>query len=258
VGETPAVLNRVFDFKAELSSRRSAAFAAVVAGLAVYYAAVESLPELSTWWDVAALALLLIPAVFALVYLVLPLWRAQGLFLLALALGALAVVLVSAGLDVAANFVKAAAVTAGGFWFLRYFENLRWVVLVAAIVPVIDAFSVWRGPTQHIVSEQREVFTALSLAFPIPGEQASANLGLPDVLFFALFLAATVRFRLRVMWTWVAMTLSFGATMALAVATDAAGLPALPGLCIAFLGVNADLIWSLVRRSREPAPDRRP
>jgi hypothetical protein len=248
VGETPAVLSRAFDHRAELLSRRTAALVVLVSTLAVYYAVVESLPELPTWWDVAALALLLIPAVFALVYLVLPLWRAQGLLLLALALGALAVVLASAGLDVAANFVKAAAVTAGGFWFLRYFENLRWVVLVAALVPVIDAFSVWRGPTQHIVSEQREVFTALSIAFPIPGERASANLGLPDVLFFALFLAATVRFGLRPVWTWAAMTLSFGATMALAVAFDVAGLPALPGLCIAFLGVNADLIWPRVRR----------
>jgi hypothetical protein len=254
VGEAPSVLNRVSDLKRELVGRRAAALVALVAALTVYYAGVDSLPELPTWWDVAALALLLIPATFALVYLVLPLWRAQGLFLLALALGALAVILVSAGFDVAANFVKAAAVTAAGFWFLRYFENLGWVVLVAALVPGIDAVSVWRGPTQHIVSEQREVFTALSIAFPIPGERASANLGLPDVLFFALFLAATVRFGLRTAWTWLAMTLSFGATMALAVASDAAGLPALPGLCIAFLAVNADLIWRRLRPRPESAP----
>jgi hypothetical protein len=254
VGEAPSVLERASDLKGELLSRRAAVLVALVAGLTVYYAAVESLPELPTWWDVATLAFLVIPALFALVYLVLPLWRAQGLFLLALALGALAVVLASAGLEVAANFVKAAAVTSAGFWFLRYFENLGWVVLVAALVPGIDAVSVWRGPTQHIVSEQREVFTALSIAFPIPGEHASANLGLPDVLFFALFLAATVRFGLRTAWTWVAMTLSFGATMALAVASDAAGLPALPGLCIAFLGVNADLIWPRLRTRPEPEP----
>ena len=254
MGETASVLIRVSDLKEELVSRRAAALVALVAGLTVYYAAVESLPELPTWWDVATLAFLVIPATFALVYLVLPLWRAQGLFLLALALGALAVVLASAGLEVAANFVKAAAVTSAGFWFLRYFENLGWVVLVAALVPGIDAVSVWRGPTQHIVSEQREVFTALSIAFPIPGEHASANLGLPDVLFFALFLAATVRFGLRPLWTWLAMTLSFGATMALAVASDAAGLPALPGLCIAFLAVNADLIWPRLRPRPEPEP----
>jgi hypothetical protein len=251
VGKAAAVLRRP-----NLSvTPRTAALAGLVAGLGAYYAAVESLPELPTWWDVAVLALILIPAVFLLVYLVLPLWRAHGLLLLALALGVLAVVLTSAGLDVVANFVKAGAVTAAGFWFLRYFENLGWVVLVAALVPVIDALSVWRGPTQHIVSEQREVFTALSIAFPIPGERASANLGLPDVLFFALFLAATVRFGLRTLWTWLAMTLSFGATMALAVAFDVAGLPALPGLCLAFLGVNADLIWARLRVPDEPVAE---
>ena len=218
-----------------------------LSALSVYYAAAESLPELSTWADVTLLALLIIPALFGFVYLALPLWRAEGLLFLAFALGALAAVLTAADLEVAANFVKAAAVTSAGFWFLRYFESLSWVVIVAAVVPWVDAISVWRGPTRHIVEEQEEVFTALSIAFPLPGESASANLGLPDVLFFALFLAATVRFRLRPFWTWVAMTLSFGATLALAVAFDVAGLPALPGLCIAFLAVNADLIWARLR-----------
>jgi hypothetical protein len=243
VGRATAVLDR-----------RAAALGVLVAALAAYYAAAESLPELSTWWDVAVLSLVLIPATFALVYLVLPLWNANGLLLLALALAALSAVLTAAELDVAANFVKAAAVTGAGFWFLRYFENLSWVVLVAALVPWIDAVSVWRGPTRHIVEEQEDVFTALSIAFPIPGERASANLGLPDVLFFALFLAAAVRFGLRTTWTWVAMALSFGATLALAVAFDVAGLPALPGLCIAFLAVNADLIWTKLRRRRPPPP----
>jgi hypothetical protein len=234
--------------------RRGIALAVLVAALAGYYSAAESLPELTTWADVAVLSFFLIPAVFALTYLVLPFWNAHGLLLLALAFGALAAVLAAADLDVAANFIKAAAVTALGFWFLRYFENLGWVVIVAALIPWIDAISVWRGPTRHIVEEQDEVFTTLSIAFPLPGEQASANLGLPDVLFFALFLAATVRFALRPVWTWAAMVLSFGATLALAVAFDVAGLPALPGLCIAFLAVNADLIWKRLRPRREPAP----
>jgi hypothetical protein len=240
VGRAPPVLGS-----------RAGALVVLVAALAAYYAAAESLPALSTWWDVAALSLLLIPALFALVYLVLPLWNANGLLFLAVALAALSAVLTAAELDVAANFVKAAAVTAAGFWFLRYFENLSWVVLVAALVPWIDAISVWRGPTRHIVEEQEDVFTALSIAFPLPGEHASANLGLPDVLFFALFLAAAVRFELRPLLTWVAMALSFGATLALAVAFDVAGLPALPGLCIAFLAVNADLILARLRASRE-------
>ena len=79
---------------------------------------------------------------------------------------------------------------------------------------------------------------------------ASANLGLPDLLFFALFLSAAARFGLRVDWTWVALVLSFGATMALAILTDLNGLPALPLLAIAFLGANADLLWRRLRAER--------
>jgi hypothetical protein len=231
-------------------SLRLFVLAAVGVGLVAYYAFAGSLGRLSLWGDTAFIALVLMPAVFALVYFALPLRRARGLALLAVALGVLAAVLQAADLDAAANFAKLGAMTAAAFWFLEYFENLSWVVLVAALIPFIDSFSVWRGPTRHIVDEQREVFTTLSFAFPVPGEHGSANLGLPDLLFFALFLAAAVRWRLRVAWTWLAMVLSFGATMALAVAWDVGGLPALPGISIAFLVVNADLIWKDLRRRR--------
>ena len=230
--------------------RRTVLLGALTVGLAAYYAFHRSLPEASTWVDVAVLGLVLMPAVFALAGLALPLRQAHGLLLLAAAFGVLAAVLHAAGAEPVANFAKLAAMTALAFWFLGYFERLSWVALVAALIPVIDSLSVWRGPTRHIVTEQREVFTTLSFAFPIPGEDASANLGLPDLLFFALFLGAAARWRLRVRATWLAMVLSLGATMALAVAFDADGLPALPGIAFAFLGVNADRIWRDVRRPR--------
>ena len=233
---------------------RGAVFAALAAVLAAYYASSQSLWNASTWWDVALLAVVLIPAVFALVYLVLPLLRARGLFLLALALVALAAILTVGDLDTLANFAKLGAMTTLAFWFLGYFESLGWIVLVAAIVPWVDAWSVWRGPTHVIVAHGRQVFTTLSFAFPVPGERGSANLGLPDLLFFALFLAAAARFGLRVGRTWLAMTISFGATMAIAVWLDLGGLPALPGLSIAFLGVNADLIWRRLRRQAARVP----
>lgn len=239
---------------ARLFDRRVAMLGGLAAILAAYYAVSGSLAELSTWGDVAFIALVLMPAVFALVYFALPLRRARGLALLAVALGVLAAILDAAGADAVANFAKLAAMTALAFWFLDYFERLSWVALVALLIPWIDAFSVWRGPTRHIVTEQREIFTALSFAFPVPGEHASANLGLPDLLFFALFLAAAARFGLRPGWTWLAMTLSLGVTMALAVLFDVSGLPALPGISIAFLAANADRIWHDVRsRSGRPA-----
>ena len=58
------------------------------------------------------------------------------------------------------------------------------------------------------------------------------------------------RFGLRRRLTWLCMTLSFGATMALAVWFDLSGLPALPLLSLGFLAPNADLLWRRIQLSR--------
>jgi hypothetical protein len=224
---------------------RAAALLAVLAALGVYYGVSEHFPELSQWGDVAFLGLGLMPLTFLLVWLALPL-RETGpreLAVAAVSLVVLAVILELAELDIAANFVKVAAVAAVGWWFLGLFEALSWVLLVALLIVPVDAFSVARGPTKEIVENQPQVFNALSVSFPLPGQHSSAQLGLPDILFFSLFLGAAARFGLRVGWTWLAMTLSFGTTLALAIGFDVAGLPALPLLSAAFVLVNADLIW---------------
>lgn len=226
-----------------LLSPRAGAFALLAVALGAYYAFTDDLADLSKWWELAFIALCLIPAVFGLVYLVLPYRRADGLFLLAAAFLVLTVILEAAGLDALANFSKLALMTSFGFWFLGYFETVLWVALVAVIIPWVDAVSVWRGPTRHIVEEQPQIFDTLSFAFPAPGGLTSANLGLPDLLFFALFLASADRWNLRVGWTWVALTLSLGLTMLIAVVWDVGGLPALPGLAFGFLIPNVDLLW---------------
>jgi Na+/H+-dicarboxylate symporter len=240
VGRAPAVLG---------IRRRARAFALLGVALGAYYAFTDELSDLSTRQELAFLALVLIPAVFALVWLALP-FRLLGRLLLPAALAFLvfAVVFELAGLEALANFAKLGLMTVVGFWFLSYFESVLWVALVALIIPLVDSFSVWRGPTRHIVEEQPQVFDVFSFAFPAPGGQSSANLGLPDLLFFALFLAAAARWNLRVGWTWIALTLSLGATMLLAVEWDVAGLPALPGLAFGFLIPNADLIWREFQR----------
>jgi hypothetical protein len=230
---------------------RVAALLVLLAALALYYAFHDRLWSASTWWDIAFIALLLIPACFALVWLVLPLRLGRGLLAVAAGLGLLAWACHEAGWNTPENFCKLFGVTAVGFAFLRWFELLSWVALVACIIPFVDAYSVFapHGPTNEIVEHHEDVFTTFSFAFPIPGESAAANLGLPDLLFFSLFLAAAARFGLRTSLTWIAMTLSFGATLALASVRED-GLPALPLLAIAFLAVNADLIWPRVRRER--------
>jgi hypothetical protein len=234
---------------------RSAAFAGLAALLALYYAFHESLPNTSTWGDVAVISLVLMPAVFGLVYLLLPLWRSREAELLglALAVAVLAVLLRLAGLDTLSDFAKLGATAVAAFWFLNYFEAVSWVVLVACIVPWVDAYSVWRGPTNEIVQHHGHVFNWLAFAFPLPGEDNEARLGVPDLLFFALFLGATARFGLRTRATWVLLVLSFGGTIAIAVLWNKAGLPALPLLSLAFVGTNADLLWRALRRGERRA-----
>jgi hypothetical protein len=236
---------------------RPAALLAVLTLLAVYYSISESLPNLGLWADVAFVGLVLIPAFFSLTWLALPLWHVAPTAALGgavIAFVVLAVLFSLAGLDVAANFVKFAAVTAAGWWFLAFFESATWVLLVAILIVPVDTYSVFQGPTKVIVEEQPQIFDALSIAFPLPGEHNSAQLGLPDVLFFALFLGTAVRFALRPGLTWVLMTLSFAATLALAVALDLSGLPALPLLSLAFVLANGDLIWRQVQASRAAGP----
>ena len=231
---------------------RVAALLVLLAALALYYAFHDRLWNASTWWDIAFIALVLIPAAFALMWIVLPLRSARGLLGAAVAFGVLAWAFHVAGWNTAENFCKLFAVTAVGFAFLEYFETLSWVVLVCLVIPWVDAFSVFNqhGPTHNITEHHPGVFTAFSFAFPIPGEDSAANLGLPDLLFFALFLAASARFALRPSWTWLLMTASFGATLASTVLLDLRGLPALPLLALGFLLPNADLLWRAVRKPR--------
>jgi hypothetical protein len=226
---------------------RAPALLALLAGLVAYYLGVRHLWEARLWWDIAWLDVVLMPATFLLVWLVLPLWRERRVIVLALAFGLLAVVCRYAELQILGNFAKLAAMTFLAFWFLSFFESLSWVVLVASIIPIVDIYSVFKGPTKEITTNHKQTFEVLSIVFPWPGGRGAANLGLPDLLFFALFLAASARFDLRPFRTWLALVASFGATMALAVGLGVDGLPALPLLSVAFLAVNGDLIWPRLR-----------
>jgi len=237
-----------------LRGARPAAGLGLLVLLLVYYEVAPDLWHASVWWDVAWIGAVLMPAVFGLVLIALPLRQARGLLPVGVAFAVLAAVLTYADVDVFANFARLGACTLIGWWFLGYFETISWVVLVAAIIPWVDAYSVWRGPTKQIVEHHANVFGVLSFAFPVPGEHAAANLGLPDLLFFALFLAAAARFGLRVYWTWVTLVAALGLTIAATVWWDLNGLPALPGIALGFLLPNADLLWRRWRSSKRTRP----
>jgi len=232
---------------AVLSTRRAAALVALLGTLAAWDAYADRLPSSSDGWDVALVAVLVFPATFLVAWLLLPLAGERHLLEAALLTGALAALLDLVGADGLFNVAKLVGFCLFGFWFAQMLEALVWIVLVAAIVPWVDVVSVYRGPTKIVVEEQPGLFERIAVAFAVPGEDGAARLGPPDVIFFALFLAAAARYGLRVRATWLGMSGALSATLLLTYAFDLNGLPALPAISLGFLVPNADLLWHSLR-----------
>ena len=242
-----------FEPPPQLSRRRAGALAALLLGLVAYGAGARHLPEMPSGLDVAFQSAIVFPAFAAAIWVALPLARTGTVVLLgaaAIAAGS-AFVLALLDVDSAGNVAKLACYALVGFWFLTLFEELWWIALVAVLVPWVDIWSVANGPTEYVVEQRPGIFERVSVGFPNPGETGTINIGPPDILFFALFLAAADRFDLRVAWTWIGMTGFLAGTLVLVWTWDGiAGLPALPAVCLGFLLPNADLLWRNVRAAR--------
>jgi hypothetical protein len=233
-----------------LARGRVRAFAALAIVVVAWFVVAPHLPHVALWWAIVIVSAAVMPATLGLVYIALPLWPRRWLVVAVVVVALLALVFSLLDLGLEANFAKLFAAVFAGWAFLLLFEQLSWVVLVAFVIPLVDAFSVWRGPTKAITSHHFEVYTAVAIAFLVPGGGA-AYLGPPDILFYALFLAAAARWRLRVFWTWFAMTFMYGLTIVIAQAVNIDGLPALPFLSFGFLVANADLLWRAMRPSAD-------
>jgi hypothetical protein len=228
---------------------RAAALLVLFAALWAWYEAAPHLHRLSLWQDVVVVGAVVMPAVIGLALLALPFREAPWALVggTALASVALAFALGAAHFDIASNFAKFAALTLAGWLFLRAFDGLYLAVAVALVIPFVDAYSVWHGPTKTITNHHPAVFTKLSVAFVVP-QSVPARIGLPDVLFFAVFLAASARFGLRPFWTWLAMCAGLALTIAATTYWSDGGLPALPAISVGFLLPNLDRIWRQVPR----------
>jgi hypothetical protein len=233
-----------------LARPRVTAFVAVGVAVCAWFLTAPHLGRVGLWPAIVLVSVAIIPGTLVLVLIALPLWDRRWLVVAVLVLAVVALLCTIADLGLAANFAKLWAAVFAGWAFLRLFERLSWVVLVAFVIPLVDVVSVWKGPTHTITQHHFGVYTAVAIAFLVPGGGA-AYLGPPDILFYALFLAAAAHWNLRVGWTWFAMTFMYGLTVVVATAAEVSGLPALPFLSFGFLAANADLLWRAMRPSAD-------
>ena len=187
-----------------LSRPRAVAFVAIAAGLVAYFYSADSIPRFRSggrWCFSPRGCSRGFPPGLA------PAAARHGPRALAAAL-MLAVVAVLAeigDLEVLANFAKLGAATFFAFWFLNFFEELFLLVTVAVIVPWVDTYSVFRGPTGNIVEHHSKSSPTSRSSSRSPHEPDDPRLGIPDLLFFALFLAAaggSARARVGRGWGW--------------------------------------------------------
>jgi len=169
----------------------------------------------------------------------------RALAVLAL-VGALAGALLSSPLPEAAAPPKALFAAAVGFALARFIPVGSIVYLLAIAIAVADAISVSVGPTHYLVTEQPRVVDYLALTIPAWGG-AFSQLGISDLIFLAVYLAAAWRFGLRRRVTAAALSLSLVGSLGIAVWTEWT-VPALPLLSLALLLPNADRVWDALRR----------
>ena len=232
-----------------MTRARALALATLVTAIAVWGSIAADLPELPEAGAVAVAAILILPAFTIAIWLALPLARfpSTPLLVAAAVAGVLWILFYFVDFEIASNVSKLSCFVLVGLWFLSLFEFLWWLALVALLVPWVDIWSVAFGPTRYVTEEQPGFFDTVSVALHVPGETATANIGPPDIVFFALFLAAAQRFHLRIAWTWLCMTGFLSLTLVLVWLLDSSGLPALPAVCLGFLLPNADLLWRDLR-----------
>ena len=166
--------------------------------------------------------------------------------------GALVVAAVGAGLGAlftwlgwvaAANPAKVLAAAALGFWLAEQIESVAIVAGIAVLAAVVDAVSVFLGPTKALLAHAPGAVGYFTLAFAWPGRDPAlvySALGVSDVIFFCLYLSTARRFHLRLAATVVGMAVSVLVSVVIGLRVSA--VPALPLLGLAFLGVNADLL----------------
>lgn len=176
---------------------------------------------------------------------------------LLLASGALALaaaVAIATGFAPAETLAKLAFAAVTGLWISLMLPSVTQVLVIAALIIIVDIYSVFWGPTKIMVESGGPVIGYLTISLPALAAPWPQQIGISDFIFFAIFTGCALSFRLRRTATALAMTLSFVATMVISSSLET-GMPALPLLSMAFLVVNADLLYR--RFLEEPDEHRR-
>ena len=140
------------------------------------------------------------------------------------------------------GLAKVVFATSAGLWISLMLTSIAQIVLIASLIIIVDFYSVFLGPTKKIVESGTIWIDYLTIHLPVFGAPAVSQIGISDIIFFALFVGVTITYGLRRISTAIAMTLSFVATMLLGVSFEL-GVPALPLLAIFFMLANADVIF---------------
>ena len=152
-----------------------------------------------------------------------------------------------------ASVFRVLAAAALGVSLARYVNSVGVVVLVVAVAIASDLFSVFAGPTKTLVKEDSPALDVLLLVFPTFGSALGFGLGVSDLIFLALFAAASHFLSLRYFAT--LLCVCFGVFLALGTGLVLERpLPALPFIATAFLLANADLILTLLVKKRRSYP----
>jgi hypothetical protein len=220
--------------------------AAVVIVVEAYFLIAPQLPDLGD--SDAAFFLTTIPALVAVSAIVIaarPLSERVGTLVGLMVLGAAVAALLSSPAPEAAAPFKALFAAGLGLALARLIPIGSIVYLLAIAVAIADTISVSVGPTNYLVDEEPEVVGYLALAIPAWGGTIT-QLGISDLVFFAVYLLTAWRFGLRRNLTAAMLTVSLVCSLAIATWTDWL-VPALPLLSLALLAPNADLVWRALR-----------
>jgi hypothetical protein len=168
------------------------------------------------------------------------------LILLALGAGLLGGALTETGAVAGADVAKAYFAAGAGMALALYVDQVAVLAGVAAFVAAVDVWSVLAGPSESLARSDSGASDFLSIYLPALGGGRAGVIGVVDLLFLALFAAATWQLGLRRRATALALLAAPPIVLVIEVLADRA-LPVLPALALAVLAVNADLIPRRVR-----------